>query len=274
MLIPTNKEIYSLLKNQLALDFNCNPQDFDKTENVITLPALNEGRRVFSSEKFFLQIATLGDNAVISADEKLHPWLTEWVKEKSGFWLFEQHNYFELENQVRKFGYKMALTHHMFLPVPELVPVEPDFEYCFIETEEIKQFYGRPELPNAICDCYKPERPDVLAVLALSNENATNNSSQALTYKGKKIMGMAGCSADSKKFWQIGIDVLPEYRGRRIGTTLVKLLRNETFRRGAIPYYGTSLSNLRSWKIALASGFKPAWVEAETRKLEKNDFAK
>ena len=71
MLIPTNKEIYSSLKNQLALDFNCKPEDFDKTENVITLPALNEGRRVFSNEKFFLQIATLGDNAVISADEKL-----------------------------------------------------------------------------------------------------------------------------------------------------------------------------------------------------------
>ena len=77
MLIPTNKKIYSLLKNQLALDFNCKPEDFDKTENVITLPALNKGRRVFSNEKFFLQIATLGDNAVISADEKLHPWLTE-----------------------------------------------------------------------------------------------------------------------------------------------------------------------------------------------------
>ena len=136
------------------------------------------------------------------------------------------------------------------------------------------QYYGRPELPNAICDCYKPERPDVLAVLALSNENATNNSSQALTYKGKKIMGMAGCSADSKKFWQIGIDVLPEYRQNGIGTKLVKLLRNETSRRGAIPYYGTSLSNLRSWKIALACGFKPAWVEAETRKLEDQDFAK
>ena len=274
MLIPTNKEIYSSLKNQLALDFNCNPEDFDKTENVITLPALNDCRRFFSNEKFFLQIATLGNNAVISADEKFHPWLTEWVKGKTGFWLFEQHNYFELENQVRKFGYKMALTHHMFLPTSELISVEADFEYCFIETDEIKQFYGRPELPNAICDCYKPERPDVLAVLALSNETSTDNSSQAFTYKGKKIMGMAGCSADSKKFWQIGIDVLPEYRQNGIGTKLVKLLRNETFRRGAIPYYGTSLSNLRSWKIALACGFKPAWVEAETRKLEEQDFAK
>ena len=65
--------------------------------------------------------------------------------------------------------------------------------------------------------------------------------------------------------WQIGIDVLPEYRGRGIGTALVTLIRNETFRRGALPYYGTSLSNLGSWKIALASGFVPAWIEVETQ---------
>ena len=37
------------------------------------------------------------------------------------------------------------------------------------------------------------------------------------------------------------------------------------FYRGAIPYYGTSLSNLGSWKTALASGFEPAWIETEAR---------
>ena len=255
----TKETILNTLKCQLACDFNCSPKDFDKEENIITLPALNEKRRVFSKETFFLQMATLGNNAVICADEKLHPWLTEWVKEKNGFWLFEQHNYFELNDKLREFGYKLNLTHHMFLPVPELVPVEPDFEYKFIETADIMQYYGRQEFPNAICSEFKSERPDVLAVLALD---------------GEKIMGMAGCSADSPKLWQIGIDVLPEYRKRGIGTALVKLLRNETMRRGAVPYYGTSLSNLRSWKIALASGFKPAWVESETSKIEMNKFEK
>ena len=255
----SEEEIQAILKQQLAYDFNCKPEDFDKDENVITLPSLNEKRRVFSKETFFLQMATLGNNAVISADEKLHPWLTEWVKGKNGFWLFEQHNYFELNDKLREFGYKLNLTHHMFLPVPELVPVNLDFEYEFIETADIMQYYGRPEFTNAICSKFKPERPDMLAVLAMD---------------GDKIMGMAGCSADSPKLWQIGIDVLPEYRRRGIGTTLVKLLRNETLRRGAIPYYGTSLSNLRSWKIALGSGFKPAWVESETSKIEKSVFEK
>ena len=51
-------------------------------------------------------------------------------------------------------------------------------------------------------------------------------------------------------------------------------LRNETFRRGAIPYYGTSLSNLPSWKTALECGFKPFWVEAESQPNEKTEFVK
>ena len=125
-------------------------------------------------------------------------------------------------------------------------------------------FYGDPRFPNAICDKFKPERPDILAIVAL-DENASDEKG------GAKIMGMAGCSIDAAAnedtgapaLWQIGIDVMPEYRGHKIGTSLVTLIRNETFKRGALPYYGTSLSNLASWKIALASGFEPAWVECE-----------
>ena len=80
-----------------------------------------------------------------------------------------------------------------------------------------------------------------------------------------ELVGLAGCSADTKLFWQIGIDVLPEWRGKGIASSLVKLLKNEVFKRGAIPFYGTSLSNLGSWNVALSSGFYPAWVEIATK---------
>ena len=35
-----------------------------------------------------------------------------------------------------------------------------------------------------------------------------------------------------------------------------------------------SLSNYFSWKIALGSGFAPAWVETESRPCSDNEFAK
>jgi RimJ/RimL family protein N-acetyltransferase len=268
----SKKEIEDKIKAQIALEFNCSPEDFDKTENVITAACLNEKRRKFSDKSFFLQMATFGKGTVISADESIHPWLTEWVKGKQGMWLFEQHNYFELECELRKHGYKMALTHHMFMPVPiscvearsdvekqAMSFVESGYNIKWLEQKDIAPFYGNENFPNAICDKFKPERPDVLCVVAMD---------------GDKIMGMAGCSADTPQLWQIGIDVLPEYRGRGVAKTLVTLLKNETFRRGAIPYYGTSLSNLASWKTALECGFRPLWVEAESQPDEKKDFAK
>ena len=252
----TKDGIERKFKEQLALELNCAPEDFSGEEIIITGPVLHENRRKFSDQPFFLQMATFGAGAVISADERLHPRLREWTKGKRGFWLFEQHNYLELDRLLRGYGYKMALTHHMFTPTTEIAAVETGFPVRWLEQGDIPPFYGREEFSNALCDRFRPERPDVLAVAALD---------------GEEIMGMAGCSADTPELWQIGIDVLPRYRGRGIGKTLVALLRNEAFRRGALPYYGTSLSNIASWRTALASGFLPAWVEAEARETEDGE---
>ncbi len=255
----TREEIEGKLKAQLALELNCAPEDFSREETVITAPVLHENRRRFSDKPFFLQMATFGAGAVISADERLHPWLREWTKGKRGFWLFEQHNYLELDRLLREYGYKMAMTHHMFLPTAEPASAETDLPLRWLEQADISPFYGREEFSNALCDRFHPERPDVLALAAMD---------------GEEIVGMAGCSADTPELWQIGIDVLPRYRGRGIGKTLVALLRNEALRRGALPYYGTSLSNIASWRTALASGFLPAWVEAEARESADKNFEK
>ena len=254
----TKEEIEGKLRAQLALELGCRPEDFSSEGTVITCPVLPAQRRKFSDKPFFLQMATFGTGAVISADERLHPWLRAWAKGKRGFWLFEQHNYRLLERELRKYGRQMALTHHMFAPKPGLMEGKTDLRVRWLEQEEIAPFYGREEFPNAICSCFHPERPDVLAVLALD---------------GDRIMGMAGCSADTPELWQIGVDVLPSYRGRGVGKALVTLLRDEAFRRGALPYYGTSLSNIASWRVALASGFLPTWVEAEAQEAEDGGAA-
>ena len=91
----SKKDIEEKIKNQIALEVNCLPEDFDKNENMITTACQSEKRRKFSDKPFFLQMATFGKSTVISADDSIHPWLTEWVKGKQGIWLFEQHNYYE-----------------------------------------------------------------------------------------------------------------------------------------------------------------------------------
>lgn len=243
------KDIMEALKRQLAIDFNCMSEDFSKKENVITVPAKNAGRRVYAEQPEFFSMVTLGENAIISADKAMHEWLREFVRDKRGIYLFEHNHLMELETELRKYGKKLWQSHHMFLPKTKLLNVSLDFEVKWFEQEEIQSLYGREEFSNALCEKYMPERPDMLAVAAM---------------QGNKITALAGCSADAKDMWQIGIDVLPEYRSRGVGTKLVALLKDEIFRRGAIPFYGTSLSNLHSWNIALNCGFYPAWVEIQT----------
>lgn len=269
--------IESELRKMLALDFNCNPEDFDKKENIIVVPKELPGRREYTPKKAFFSMVTMGKNVVMNAPEEMHEWLRKWGIGREGIWLFEHHNLMALERELAKHGQRLWQSHHMFLPKARMEDVDGNFviqrssmgagkqginvdcdaqgtanslKIQWFEQEDIHSLYGRPEFPNALCDCFKPERPDVLAVGAVQDG---------------QIVGLAGCSADTKLFWQIGIDVLPEWRGKGVATMLVKLLKNEVFRRGAIPFYGTSLSNLGSWHVALGCGFYPTWVEIATK---------
>ena len=89
-----------------------------------------------------------------------------------------------------------------------------------------------------------------------------------LAMDGDRPAALAGVSADSPTLWQVGIDVLPEYQSRGLGTLLVEGLAYEVERRGAVPFYGTSLSNLHSQNIAWKCGFRPAWVGVSAKKTE------
>lgn len=247
------KQFHEKLLRQLALDLNCSPADFGAQENVITESAMNEGRRSYSPGRPFLEMATLGGNTVITADQRLHGFLRQWSRNTDGHRLFELDHLIQLNGMLKAYGYKMAPTHHMFLPCRE-VRTEELCRVRWLYEEEITPFYGDTRFPNAIAypkPC--PVRPDRIAVIALD---------------GDKIMGMAGCSEDAPRFQQIGIDVLPEYRSRGIGAYLVTLLKNRIIEMGDTPFYGTAAANLRSQNIAVKSGFRPAWVETEAVRLE------
>ena len=246
-------EYFKKLAGLLAIEFNCQPDDFLRNENVLTVSKLNEGRRKYSSEKYFFHMATTGGNAVVTAEECLHDFFREYISDKQGHWLFEAPNLLQIERELNKHGYTLTQSHHMFLSCRDVVP-QKSFPVKWFYDEEIHGFYGDKRFPNAICDKFLPERPDRIVVCA---------------YDGDNIMGMAGCSEDAPNWQQIGIDVMPEYRSKGVGTYLVTLLKNKIEEQGNIPFYGTSLSNYHSWNIALNSGFKPVWVEIGAKAIPK-----
>lgn len=235
----------------LALEYNCSAEAFQKKENILTQSCLREGRRMYGDEKYFFHMVTTGRNAVITADPRLHTFLRKYMENKKGFWLFEIPNLLPLERELNRFSRTLTQTHHMFLPAGRAEVKRNDPVKWFFD-EDIYGFYGDERFPNAICEKYLPHRPDRIAVAA---------------YEGGKIMGMAGCSEDAPGWMQIGIDVLPQFRSRGVGTYLVTLLKNKIEDMGNIPFYGTGISNYHSWNIALGSGFRPAWVEIGAERI-------
>lgn len=241
----------SQLHKLLASEYNCSPEDFTRADNVLTSVVVDEGRGRYNTDSDLFHMVTTGGNAVITADERLHPFLRNFMKGRAGHWLFEFPNLLPLERELNRFGHTLTQSHHMFLPAKNVVP-RREFAVKWFYEREIDRFYGDERFPNAICSEFFPHRPDRIVICA---------------YDGDAIMGMAGCSEDALGWMQIGIDVMPEYRSRGVGTYLVTLLKNKILEQGNIPFYGTSLSNYHSWNIALNCGFRPAWVDIGAKRV-------
>ncbi|MBR5948565.1 MAG: GNAT family N-acetyltransferase [Clostridia bacterium] len=258
-------EYLKQLTRLLSLEYNCSPEDFLRPEkdNVLTVPALKRGRRRYSKKKYFFHMCTLGGNAVITADECLHPFLSEFMREKAGYWLFEMNNLHPLEAELNRFGHTLTDSFHMFLSrerisnealLERVRTALPALRLESFSEDGILPFYGHPLLKNAILAEFTPERPDRRLLCA---------------YIGDELIAAAGSSEDAKGWMQIGVDVDERFRSKGLGTLLVNMLKNELLDEGFIPFYGTSVSNYRSWNIALNCGFRPAWVEIGSTPKER-----
>lgn len=246
----TKTEIINIAKKQFALDYNCKLSDFEKEGNTITENKLLEGRRIYESDGCFLKIICIWGRAIISSDEKMIPWLEGNLLKRQADWLFDCYKFRMIDKKLREFGHEIDDTHHYFLPNPAAVEVKPKTTIKWFEKEDILQFKGDARFDEAFV--FDDNYSDILGVAAFDGDN---------------IMGMAGASEDSKTLYQIGINVIPEYRGKGIGTNLVALLKQEVLKRGKVPFYGTSESNIASNGIAVSAGFFPAWAELHSRKL-------
>lgn len=145
---------------------------------------------------------------------------------------------------MREEGYQLKTAHPFFIPKNDAVCEMNGIKLKTYHQEEILSFKGDKRFDEAFC--FDEASPDVLAVAAVVNH---------------EIVGMAGASADSPTFWQIGINVMKEFEGRHIASRLVSVLKHEILQKGIIPYYGTSFSNLASQHVAARAGFEVAWVE-------------
>lgn len=244
----SNTEIFETALRQSALDINASPEDFLREENVIVRSELGPKARKYYSEPLTCRLVSYGNNIVASVNDEYKDIVSEYLRRYTYYHCFETPNMHWLDDAMRGFGQRVCFMAEYCLPdVSRLRRLECGFSLRLLGPADFRDLY-LPEWGNALCDDRK--ELDVLGVGA---------------YDGYRLIGLAGCSADCDEMWQIGIDVLPEYRKQGVGSALTSSLALEILDRGKIPFYCCAWSNIRSVRNAIRSGFIPSWAELSVK---------
>ena len=129
-----------------------------------------------------------------------------------------------------------------------------------LDAEQFERFRGDKRYSNALG--FSVTRPDVLVLAAYPVDGDTPDAPAAGESPAlADPIAMVGLSDDSPIMRQIGIDVLPAWRGAGIASVLVSDAARLTLAEGYLPFYGTSPSHMLSQRVAMNAGLVPTWWE-------------
>lgn len=232
----TQKEMLSIVQSQLAIDLNCTIDDLngEKDSMIFVEAKENPGCRPFRRNARYFEIVTMGKSIVVSATpERLSIARTQMLGKD--------------RDTVFALPFIRGLYLHYLPDIATIktMPSPSQFSFEWIEQDGMAALLEATRFNHAIIyDTNLPWQTN-LAVVAK---------------KDGKIVGAAGASKTCAKLWQIGIEVLPEYRHLGLACYLVNTLTLAILDRGDVPSYDVIASNLASQRVAQRSGYSPAWV--------------
>jgi len=249
----TNNHIKYFAMQQSAVDLNCEARDFVGTENRVVISKLHDRRKKYIKSPNFCKFVCYGYAVVASVDKKIEDFIGNFIKDRIGFRCFE--GYGILSKEFIKYNKQIGTVEYYLPDLNKSRITNPDFDVKIYIEDEIRRFYSDDRFHMALG--YFPENSDRRDVIAVAGYDSD-----------KKIMGIAGASNDADKMWQVGIDVMPEFRNRGVAAVLVSIITDEILKKNIIPFYGTAWSHIASKNVAVNSGYKPAWVELSAYDIE------
>lgn len=246
-----NEEILNIAMEQSAIDIGCTIIDFKKKSNIVVPFHLGETAKRYYSEPIGCNFISYGNNVVAASSDTLFQVVKKYIECYDFYHCFETPNTTWLNNQLSDFGQTIWLQAEYYLPDLNNIPsFYCDFEIRTLAHDDF-EYYFLPQWKNAIC----------------KDRKQLNNLGVG-AFDGKKLIGLAGCTEDSEKMWQIGVDVLPEYRRSGVASTLTSKLTTEILEREKIPFLNTAWSNIRSARSAIKCGYIPSWIEMTIKPRE------
>ncbi len=248
----TNKKMLKIALEQSAIDSSCSAQDFLSSENKVVISKTNENARKYLQLPFICDLTSYGSNIVASVSPDLQDVVGDFISKHPIEHCFETPNLHLLIEKLKPFNANVCFMAEYFLPDVDNMPnLSCEYETKILTAKDFANLYT-PEWSNALC--IKRKQLDVLGVAA---------------YENNELIGLAGCSADCDDMWQIGIDVLPQYRKKGIASTLTNRLALEILSREKVPFYCCAWANIKSIRNSIKAGFKPAWVQLT---IKENSF--
>ena len=240
----TTQDMLRIAMNQSAEDIGCSADDFLSSHSIVVPFKLGSKAKKYYRLPIGGNFISYGNNVVAASEDGLFELVKEYVERFEFCHCFETPNMRWLNRRLEPLGQTVCFMAEYYLPdLRKLTKLPCPYETRLLEKPDFEELY-LPEWSNALCRDRK--QLDVLGVGA---------------YDGGKLIGLAGCSADAEEMWQIGVDVLPEYRGKGIASAITSHLAEEIIERNKVPFYCSAWSNIRSVRNAIKSGFTPAWAE-------------
>jgi hypothetical protein len=242
----TNKDILGIAMSQSALELNCSAADFLLNGNKVVLSAATLDARAYLKPPLYCALVSYGHNIAASVNPEIADAVSSYINAFPLEHCFEPPNMYVLNDALEKRGRRVSMVSEYFLPdVDVLKPLPCDYEVRMLNPLDFDGLYTS-DWHHALT--LRRPQLDVLGAGA---------------YDGRRLVGLAACSADCASMWQVGIDVLTEYRQFGIASALTSRLAIEILERGKVPFYSSAWSNLGSVRNAIKSGFRPAWIELE-----------
>lgn len=240
-------QMYEIVRNQLAIDYNCKPDDFFKEGIIITEAKKSEGRRSLPFIHPRCEMITMGHSVIVNVSKDVMPFVKRKLNGKSKY-------------DAMNMPFVYGLCHYYLPDIDKVNAVYNDtsYEFRLLEQAEIRSYYKYEGFKNALQYNEDSLNPEILGIAVFDKD---------------VFIGICCAAKDSEKMCQIGVDVSSEYRNQHIAATAVKMLTKELLDRGLIPYYFTDNTNLASQRTAAAAGYFPAWNHSFKSRLHGKPFA-
>lgn len=219
--------ICSKVKKYLSDQFFCTIDELEQNNIVYTISK--------TAKKPYIKILAYSNCVIICTSEDIYLLVKSALSEKN-------------RDEIFEFPFVYGQTIHYVPDVDRIKePYLTDmYSYELIQGNDINKLAGAMEFHNS---------------LSFNSEGKTLTKIVFLARKGDEIVGMAGAGAETDKLWEVGVDIKSEFRNGGLGTNLVRMLTIEVLKKGIIPFYSASVTNIGSQMVASRSGYIPFWID-------------